>query len=125
LQSVDIDGSQQIASANRQLNFVGGLYALPSNIGHHSQTRIGFVPEVGVKFGYDVRPNLRVFVGYDFLYWSNVLRAGDQIDPVLDANQIPNAGGPFPPANQVRPRVPFQTTSYWAQGVSAGLLFRY
>ena len=124
-QTVTIDGGQQIASANRQLNFVGGLYALPSNIGTHSQTRIGFVPEVGVKVGYNVTENIRVFVGYDFLYWTNVLRAGDQIDQALDVNLVPNSGGPFPLANQVRPRVPFQTTSYWAQGVSAGLLFRY
>jgi len=38
---------------------------------------------------------------------------------------VPNSGGPFPPASQVRPRVPFQTSSFWAQGVNAGVLIRY
>jgi hypothetical protein len=53
------------------------------------------------------------------------VRPGDQIDQVLDLNQVPNSGRPFPPANQVRPVVPFQVSSYWAQGVNAGVLFRY
>jgi hypothetical protein len=124
-QSVDIDGGQQIVRANGTVqNFQGGLLALPSNIGHFTQTRFAVVPEVGVKVGYNFTENLRVFVGYDFLYWSNVLRPGDQIDTSLDANRIPNFGA-FPPANQVRPVVPFRTTSYWAMGLNAGLELRY
>lgn len=125
-QSVDINGSQQITSPNGNVrNFTGGLYAVDSNIGHHTQTRFGFVPEVGLKAAYDINDNIRVFVGYDFLYWSSVLRAGDQIDPVIDANRVPNSGGPFTAVNQVRPRVPFTTTSFWAHGVSAGFELRY
>jgi hypothetical protein len=125
-QAVDIDGGQRITSLNgRVQTFRGGLYALPSNIGHFTQTRFAFVPEVGCKLGYDFTDNIRVFVGYDFLYWSSVLRPGDQIDQVLDANIIPNSGGPFPRANQVRPVVPMRTSSYWALGLNAGIEFRY
>jgi hypothetical protein len=125
-QSVDIDGGQRITSLDgRVQNFVGGLYALPSNIGHHSQTRFGFVPEVGFKLGYNFTDNIRLTVGCDFLCWNSVLRPGDQIDQSLNANIIPNSGAPFPPASQVRPIVPFRTTSYWAAGLNAGLEFRY
>jgi hypothetical protein len=125
-QSVDIDGGQRISSLNGQVqNFPGGLYALSTNIGHHSQTRFGFVPELGLKVGYNFTDNIRVFVGYDFLYWSSVLRPGDQIDQSLNANIIPNFGAAFPATNQVRPTVPFRTTSYWALGLNAGLEFRY
>ena len=125
-QSVDVDGGQRITSLNGSVRtFRGGLYALPSNIGHFTQTRFAFVPEVGVKLGYDFTDNIRVFVGYDFLYWSSVLRPGDQIDQALDANLIPNSGGPFPRANQVRPIVPMRTSSYWALGLNAGIEFRY
>ena len=125
-QSVDIDGGQRITSLNgRVQNFPGGLYALSTNIGHHSQTRFGFVPEVGLKVGYNFTDNIRVFVGYDFLYWNSVLRPGDQIDQSLNANIIPNSGAPFPATNQVRPVVPFRTTSYWAMGLNAGVEFRY
>ena len=125
-QSVDIDGGQRITSLDgRVQTFRGGLYALPSNIGHFSQTRFGFVPEVGLKVGYNLTENIRIFAGYDFLYWSSVLRPGDQMDQALDANTIPNSGGPFPRANQVRPIVPMRTSSYWAQGLNAGIEFRY
>jgi Putative beta barrel porin-7 (BBP7) len=124
-QSIDIDGGQQITSAHGNRQFNGGLLALPSNIGNHSQTRLSYVPEINFKLGYNLTDNLRVFVGYDFLFWSSVLRPGDQIDRALDLNQVPNSGGTFPTASQVRPIVPFQTSSFWAQGVSAGILLRY
>ena len=125
-QTVDIDGGQRIVSLDgRVQSFVGGLYAVPSNMGSHSQNRFGFVPELGVKLNYQLTDHISVFVGYDFLFWSSVLRPGDQIDPVLDLNQVPNSGRPYPPASQVRPVVPFQVSSYWAQGVNAGVLFRY
>jgi Putative beta barrel porin-7 (BBP7) len=125
-QSVDIDGFQRIASLDgRVQSFQGGLYALSSNIGHHSQSRFAVVPEVGVKVGYNFTDNIRFFVGYDFLYWSSVARPGDQIDQSLNANIIPNSGAPFPATGQVRPVVPFRTTNYWAMGLNAGVEFRY
>lgn len=125
-QAVDVDGGVTLASPGRGTQtFVGGLYAVPSNMGTHSQTRFGLVPEVGFSVGYQLTENIRVFAGYDFLYWSSVVRPGDQVDQVLDLNQVPQSGRPYPPANQVRPRVPLQTSSYWAQGINAGLLFRY
>jgi hypothetical protein len=127
-QTVNIAGSQSIVSTNgARQDFQGGLYAVTSNIGQHSQTRFAVVPEVGVKLGYNLTENVRLFVGYDFMYWSNVLRPGDQIDQTIDANLIPNftGGGPLPRAPQVRPIVPFRTTGYWAQGCNAGLVLRY
>jgi hypothetical protein len=126
VQTVDMDGGQRITSVGGSVQtFTGGLYALPTNIGHHSQTRFALVPEFGVKLGYQVTDNVRVFVGCDFLYWSSVLRPGDQIDQGLDANLIPNSGAPFPPTTQRRPAVLFQTSSYWAYGVNAGMEIRY
>jgi hypothetical protein len=126
VQTVDIDGGQLIVSKNgNRQSFVGGLYALNSNIGSHTQTRMSYVPEVGIKLGYDLTNNIRIFAGYDFLYWSSVLRPGYQIDQGLDVNRVPNSGGPFPPINQVRPTVPFQTSAFWAQGINAGILIRY
>jgi hypothetical protein len=126
LQSVDIDGYQRIISPTGGVQtFKGGLYAVSSNIGHFSQSRFGFVPDANLKLGYNLTDNIRLFVGYDFLYWSSVLRAGDQIDQALDLNRVPNSGAPFPAATQVRPIVPFRTSSYWATGVNAGVEFRY
>ena len=125
-QTVDIDGGQRFDRVNGTVQtFQGGLLALPTNIGHFSQTRFAVVPELGIKLGYQLTDNVRIFVGYDFLYWSSVLRPGDQIDTALDANKIPNFGGNFPAATQVRPIVPFRTTGYFATGLNAGIEFRY
>jgi hypothetical protein len=124
-ETIDINGFQILTHANgTQQVFNGGLLALPSNIGHFQRDRFCVVPEIGVNLGYQVTDNLLVYVGYNFLYWSNVVRPGQQIDRVLDVNQIPNFR-PGPPAPQVRPLVPFHETSFWAQGVNLGLEYRY
>ncbi|MBI2808475.1 MAG: BBP7 family outer membrane beta-barrel protein [Planctomycetes bacterium] len=125
-QSIDIDGGQTVTRANGAVqNFRGGLYALQSNIGNHSQTRFSVVPEFGLKIGCQLTDNLRLYAGYDFLYWHSVVRPGDQIDQTLDFNTIPNRGQDLPGVTQVRPRVPFHTSSFWAHGLNAGLEFRY
>jgi hypothetical protein len=128
-QSINIAGSQVVTTpAGGVTTFNGGLLALPSNIGHFSQSRFTFVPEVGMRVGYNVTDNIRVYVGYDILYWSSVVRPGDQVDLTLNVNQIPNfSANPVfsPPSTNVRPVVPFRTSDYIAHGINAGLEIRY
>lgn len=126
-QVIDINGSQVIIGPNGSTSrFAGGLLALNSNIGHHTRERFTVVPEVGVDLGYQVTDHWRAFVGYSFLYWSNVVRPGDQIDRGLDVTRIPNFPVPgTAPLPQPRPTVPFRGTDYWAQGINFGLEFRY
>jgi hypothetical protein len=128
-ETIDIAGSQTVITpAGQRTTFNGGLLALPSNSGNFSQNKFAVVPQVGVKLGYNITDNVRVFAGYDFLYWSNVVRPGDQIDTNLNVSQIPNFGNNplfVPPSNIVRPVVPFRTTSFYAHGVSAGIEVRY
>jgi putative beta barrel porin BBP7 len=108
-------------------NFTGGLLALPSNIGHFHHNVFSVVPEIGVNLGYQILPNLRGFVGYDLLYWSNVIRPGTSIDRVLDVTQIPN----FPlhpepsPVPGLHPAPTFHQQGFWAQGITFGLQFVY
>jgi hypothetical protein len=124
-QTVDINGGQAVTAPDgTRSTFRGGLLALPSNIGHFSQDHFAVVPEAGFNLGYHLTDGLRCYVGYTFLYMSNVLRPGDQIDRVLDINQIPNFT-PGPSVTQVRPVVPFKTADFWAQGLNFGLEFRY
>jgi hypothetical protein len=107
----------------------GGLLALPTNMGRYTSNRFAVAPEVGLKLGVDLTSHLRLFVGYDFLYLSSVLRPGDQIDPLVNDrfrnqgpvnNFLPGVGG-----GPVRPAVTYQTSGYWAQGVNFGLMYRY
>jgi hypothetical protein len=131
-QTIDIAGSQTVTTlAGDRSVFTGGLLALPSNIGQFSRDRFSVVPQVGLKIGYNLNENIRVFVGYDFLYWSSVVRPGDQIDTTVNVTQIPNfipVGAPpgfIPASSAVRPVVPFRTTGFYAQGVNVGLEVRY
>jgi hypothetical protein len=114
--------------------FQGGLLALPTNSGQFTRDVFAVAPEVGLTFGYQVTDHVRAFVGYNFLYLSNVIRPNDQIDPVLDVNFIPRflptVGNPpmpvtipsvFPP----RPEARLNETDFWAQGVNFGVEFRW
>lgn len=126
-QTIEINGGQAFQGSTGQVVVSrGGLLALPSNIGNFSRDRFTVVPEIGFNLGYQITDHWRVFVGYDFLYWSSVVRPGDQIDRVIDVTQIPNFPVPgATPTGQNRPTVPFKGTDFWAQGVNFGLEFRY
>jgi hypothetical protein len=103
----------------------GGLLALPTNIGHFSRDRFSVVPEVGINVGYAITSNLRAFVGYTFLYWSDVARPGNQIDRVINPTQIPTNMGAGTLVGPARPAVNLRDTDFWAQGVNFGVEFRY
>jgi hypothetical protein len=100
----------------------GGLLALSSNSSSHSRDVFAVVPEVDVRLAYQVGPHLRVFAGYTFLYWSRLIRAGDQIDLVVNPALLPPH---VPGALPARPAFSFQGTSIWAQGIDLGLEFRF
>ena len=99
----------------------GGFLALPSNMGVYDSNQFSVVPELGLTLGFDFSSHLRATIGYDFLYWNNVARPGDQIDLNIDARQFP------PPAisNAVRPQFTLHTSDYWAQGLNLGLDYRF
>jgi hypothetical protein len=132
VQILDINGSQHFVpgvptAGGLAQNFNGGLLALPSNIGHSSHDAFSVVPEIGVNLGYQILPNLRGFVGYNFLYWSNVIRPGTSINRVVDLTQIPNFL-PNPSAVPPAPGNPapfFHEVGLWAQGLTFGLEFVY
>lgn len=118
-QTVNINGTTQTGNAAPE---VGGFLALPSNIGQFHTSQFAVVPEVGLNIGYALTPNVRIFTGYSFLYWSRVVRPGDQIDPRVNTTQ-PNIGNGL--VGQPLPAFAFRETSFWAQGVNFGLEIRY
>lgn len=124
-QTAQIGGGQALAFANGSVaQFPGGLLALPgANIGSFSQDKFAVMPEVGVNLGYHITPHLRVFVGYNFLYLSNVLRAADTIDTVVDAGRVPNFLNNPPPVlpGAPRPAPQFRESDFWAQGINFGI----
>jgi hypothetical protein len=86
-----------------------GLLVQPSNAGRFTHRQTSFVPEVGLTLGYEFSRNVRLAAGYTLIVWTNVLEPERQIDPTMDATTgRPAVNG-------------FQTTTFWAQGVSASL----
>lgn len=102
----------------------GGLLALPTNIGNYSRNRFAVIPEMNLKLGMDITQCCRIWVGYDFLYLSDVVRAGDQVDLRVNTTFRPQNTGVLPTGPR-QPAVLFQSSSFWAQGVNFGLECRY
>ncbi len=99
----------------------GGLLAQSSNIGRYTRGMVSMVDEIGLNLGYQFTNHIRGFVGYNFLYWSSVVRPGNQIDPVVNPNLIPPSSGGGP----ARPAFNFNGTDFWAQGLTFGLDIRW
>jgi Putative beta barrel porin-7 (BBP7) len=125
-QVVDIAGSTTIIAPSGATTVEqGGLLALSSNIGHYHRDRFSWAPELGFNVGRQITDNLRVFVGYNFLYWSNVVRAGEQIDPVLNRHLIPTSSTFGTPGGPARPAFSFHDSDIWAHGINIGVELRF
>jgi hypothetical protein len=123
---VDISGRNDFGAIQNV-----GLFAQSTNIGRWPSTAFSVIPEVGVNLGYMIRPRMRVHIGYNALYWSNVLQPGNQIDPIIDQTlvQFP-PGFPVPgfqplSAADPHPVVPFKRSNYFAHGLNLGLTIRW
>lgn len=126
-QELQIDGFQLRATpgATTAQQFRGGLLAVGPNLGTFSQTRFSVVPEFTLNLGYWVTPTLKLYVGYNFLYWTNVIRPGDQIDRVVDVSFVPNPPIGVPPSGQNRPLPTFKQSDLAVNGIQFGLEFRW
>jgi hypothetical protein len=121
-QTANISGSTTSAGPGiASTTLPGGLLALPSNIGSHTRGVVSFVEEVGFNVGYQFTNHIRGFVGYNFLFWSSVLRPAGQIDTVVNPNLIPPAVGGGPN----RPTFNFNGSDFWVQGIQFGLDVRW
>ena len=120
-----INGSSTIINVNGTTGTVpGGTLAQLSNIGHFSSNDFSVVPEFTLTLGYQITPCLRVTAGYTLLYWSHVMRVGNNIDRNVDPNQVPTAAFPTVlPGTQ--PAFPAIRTEFWAQGVNVGMELKY
>ena len=79
------------------------------------------ISEIGLRVGYQVAEGLRVFVGYDLLYWPQVVRPGGRIDLNVNATQIP----PGALVGIPRPAPVGRETDLLLQGISAGIELRW
>ena len=104
--------------------FPGGLFAQSSNIGRYTGNQFTVLPAVELKLAYQITERLRAFVGYDFMYWSQVVRPGNQIDRNINLSDstVFGTGALLGPAY---PMPLFNRGDFWAQGLNVGLEFRF
>jgi len=128
-QQATINGFQQLnTNTGGVISANGGLLSVPgANIGSYSQSRFGVLPEVGLTLGVYVTPNVRLGVGYNFMYLNSVVRPAGQIDPVLDVTRIPNFPvGTVPAAAGIRPSgFPLKTSDFFVQGITFSLMWSF
>ena len=120
--------------------FKGGVFTQPSNIGNYHRDVFAIVPELRYDLGFDLTPNMRMLLGYTFLWASSVARPGNQVDPRINITQtnlaalsratVGTGGSPIPfpqpqgapaPAGPLAPTFGFRDSSFWAQGLNFGI----
>ena len=128
-QHVDVAGTFTSNFFNPPIvqTFTGGLFAQSTNIGSHSRNVIAVVPEAGVNVGFRLTDWASVVLGYSFLYASNVVRPGNQIDRVINPTQSGaiSLNNPATLVGAARPAFKFQGSDFWAHGLNAGLAFNF
>jgi hypothetical protein len=100
----------------------GGFFARPNVVGERSKTAFAVIPNVSVKVGVRITEHLQFKVGYEFLYISDVVYAGNQLDRRIS---LPRAFGGLTgvPASGVSK--PFRTDDFMAHGVTAGFTIKF
>src|SRR5262245_44021697 len=111
-QAVIINGRTTLGGATS----TGGFLAQASNIGSFERDRFAVSPELNINLIYDLNDSWRLLGGYSFIYWNNIVLAGNQIDTTLPV--------PFTPGG-TQPELLFQRTDFWVQGMSLGAEYRW
>lgn len=122
-QVVRINGASTIGGSGAFVvgTFPGGILAQPSNIGRDTEDQFTVVPEVRLQVSRQLGRRLRASVGYNFLYWSDVVRPGLQIDRAINPTQ--QFGGPL--VGPARPTALLKGSDFGVHGVNFGLAWSY
>jgi hypothetical protein len=99
---------------------VGGLLTQPTNIGSYRRDVFAILPEANANLRIDLARNLRLTMGYTFIYINRVQRSGSAIDRTLNPTQI---GGQL--QGEARPAFFANDTPFWVHGVNGGLEYRW
>jgi hypothetical protein len=112
---------------------VGGLLAQSTNIGNYERDRFSMIPELNFNVGYKLTQRCKLRAGYTIMFWTNVVRPGDQIDREINSTLLPEfdpvSGEQLPPPNPIvgplRPAFAFQDTNVLIQGLNVGMEYNW
>lgn len=107
--------------------YPGSYFAQLTNMGQFSKARFSVIPEINLKLGCNANRCVSFFIGYTFLYASNVLRASNEVSDKLNPTQCyaiaytPDAYLVGKPA----PMPKLKSDGLWVQGLTAELKMRF
>jgi len=101
-----------------------GVLAQPSNSTRIVNSAFAVLPEGWLKVGYRFTSDSRLYIGYNFLYLSEVVRPGEQLDRTIDPAAVPGIGN-TPGLPSERPGVLLNRTDFYLQGLILGFELRY
>ncbi|MEL6896369.1 MAG: BBP7 family outer membrane beta-barrel protein, partial [Planctomycetota bacterium] len=115
---VSINGSTTSVLNGVTTNHSSGIFAQRSNIGVYQDDAFVMIPELGITLGVRITDSLHATLGYNVVYFPNVLRAQDQIDTDLNPNLFPPEANPF--SGALRPRYLARESDFYAHGLTLG-----
>lgn len=116
--TVDISGATSFNGATQP----GGILAQASNIGTYEELNASFITELGFNLNVHLHKRLSANVGYTMMYWSNVARAGDQIDLAVNPDLFPPA---IAPLGTIGSQPTGRMRDFFAHGLTAGLAYQF
>lgn len=135
--SYDLIGKAAIGSSRNQLSIRGqtitttdngdvstspeGLLALESNSGSRTEYEFSSLFELGINLRRCFANGWQFRVGYNYLHWSSVLRAAEQVDRDITPTEVP----PGTRVGPVKPSALFAQSGFWAQGLNLGIEYRF
>jgi hypothetical protein len=111
-ESILVAGTTTAAGAGGAIT-PGGTFATAANSGAFTRDEFSVLVDAGGRIGFDITGGVQVYVGYNFLYLSDAVRPFNQVTP------------PAAAVAGAAPSVPFNSSYFWAQGLSVGLNVRY
>ena len=117
VQTLRVDGSTRVPGVGAT---GGGLRALPTNLGRDTNTEFSLTGDTGLELGFQVTKHVSLRVGYNLLWWSDVLRPGAVISPLVTLSQVPIDPTFSAGAAATRPVTVFRTSDFLAHGLVVG-----
>jgi hypothetical protein len=125
-ESVSIAGETASFASNRPpIVLPGGFLATMANSGSFTNEEFAIVPELNLTVGYLVCDWLKLTLGYNALYWSNVARAGAQIPNAINTLNVPAISGILNSSVTTPPLATIHCNDFWAHGLTAGIELRF
>lgn len=124
-QHVDIVGTNTIVQTGVTTTEAGGLFARGLGAGTFSRGKFAYMQDIDMKITYNFTSSFQVSFGYSLFYLSSVVRAGDQVNLVINPNTIRFTNGGNPSTLTSVPTFAWNTHSFVVQGLTFGAKWQY